>query len=333
MPYTVRGAFDAFRKTTVDLDSMVTATARSSRDYLYSQLKGLADKDASFPRLTGEFRPFGSFARRTRIRPLNDIDFLVALVGRGTTSTQSSGDPYTYWLKIDDSTAPLNAFRDEYGYVSSIKVLNKIKSSLATVPNYSRAEIKRNMQAVTLKLLSYDWVFDIVPAVPISNSFGGTAYYLIPNGRGDWIRTDPRIDDANATRLNTQHSSQFLPTVRILKYWNGRTTKPVLTSYYFETLALKVFDYAPAISSFPTAVKYFFDTCPIYLASSCPDPKGLGPALDAGVDAETKRKVLAALSSAASWASLALSCQSESKDKEAIDAWGNVFGGAFPKYG
>lgn len=344
MAYTVGGAFDAFRRDFVDLKPADTSTARSSRNYLYSQLKELADRDATFPRLSNEFRPFGSFARRTKIRPLNDIDFLVVLDNRGTRETRASfWDSYTYRLEITDYTSPFGAFRGDDGLVSSIKILNKIRSSLSSAPNYGKAEIKRNMQAVTLKLLSYTWVSDIVPAVPIKSAFSTTVdHYLIPDGKGNWIRTDPRIDDSNATRLNGQHSSLFLPTVRILKYWNGRHTKPVLGSYYFETLALKVFDLnafpvsffgGHKITRFPPAVKYFFDRCPQHMEGSCPDPKGLGPALDAGLDSETRRKVSAVMSDASKIAGLALAYESQSQPSEAMTTWGRVFGASFPMYG
>lgn len=333
MPYTVWGAFKEFRGETVDLDPYATATARSGRNYLCGLLKGLSKSEPGFPELTSEFVYFGSFARRTKVRPLDDIDLMPVLNGRGTSSTQKAPDPYTYWLHIDDETAPLDAFRDEYGYVSSIKVLNKIKSALASVSNYRSAKIKRNMQAVTLELVSYDWVFDIVPAVPIGDGSGGRAYLLIPNGRGDWIRTDPRIDQANITRLNTQHGGLFLPTLRLLKYWNKRATKPVLQPYYFETLAIKVFDYAPKIDDFPSAVKYFFNHGPAYLWASCPDPKHLGPDLDADVSHETKQKVTQAMNSATLEAGQALAFEAESKDEEAIESWGRVFGWAYPSYG
>lgn len=333
MPYTVWGAFDKFRTESVDLDPTQTKTARSSRDFLLDQLKTIAQNDILFPKLSGRYIPFGSFARSTKIRPLDDIDLLIPLVGSGTRSDQSPSNPYIYWLKITDNTAPLAIFPDEHGYVNSTKILNKFKNSLSKVKYYQKAEIKKTMQAVTLNLISYDWVFDIVPAVPVDDGRGGIAYYLIPDGHGEWIRTDPRVDDRNTTKVNTQHGSKFLPTMRLLKYWNNRTHKPRLMSYYFETLAIKVFEYATKITDFPQAIKYFFDMCPAYLATSCPDPKNLGPSLDTNVDSTTKQKVSAALSEAATFAGYALMYEQQSKNQEAIYWWGRIFGPNFPGYG
>lgn len=333
MPYTVQAAFDQFRKGTVDLDPEVTRTARASRDYLFSQLEKLASNEPDFPPLSGTFLSYGSFARKTKIRPLNDIDFLAFLNGRGTSAMSSPSDSYTYWLKIVESSAPLARFPDNYGYVNSTKILYKVRDSLRSLSSYRKAELKKNMQAVVLNLLSYDWSFDIVPAVPVSDGRGGTGYYLIPDGSGNWIATDPRIDADNATAVNQSHANKFLPTVRLLKYWNRRTHKPMLQPYYFETLAINVFRYAPPIADFPAAVKYFFQNCPTCLWTSRPDPKNLGPALDTGVPYETKQKVADAMSKAAQDAGWALISESLQNIRDAIFWWNHIFGSEFPTYG
>ena len=335
MPTSVTGSFNAFRENVIDLDPGQTQRARASRDYLCEQLKGLQNWDSSFPTLTGDFHPFGSFARGTKTRPLNDIDLLVVLNGRGTTSKQpSSSDPYEYWLHISEDTAPLAKFPDAHGYVNSTKILNKIKSSLGTIANYEQAEINKRQQAVRFKLKSYSWVFDIVPAVGISNgSSPGTHYYLIPDGSGDWIRTDPRIDRNNITQAVARHGSLFRPLMRLLKYWNRRAGKPTLSSYYFETLVLKVFEHAPVVETLPKAINYFFNNCYGYLMNTCPDPKGLGPALDRNIDADTKNKVSSAMLDGNVRSQLALQKAAEGNVKEAIEWWGRLFGPEFPAYG
>lgn len=276
---------------------------------------------------------YGSFARSTKIRPLDDIDLLLLLNGSGTQAKQSPNDSSAYWLWINDNTAPLSRFPDSHGFVDSIKVLNRIRDSLSELSNYRKAEVRRNQQAVVLNLVSYDWSFDIVPAVPVPDGIGGTAHYLIPNGNGDWMRTDPRKDTSNVTRVNQALRSLFLPTLRLLKYWNYRTHKPRLGSYYFETLTLRVFETAPAIYDIPTAIAYFFDHCLAPLALPCPDPKGLGENLDRGVDAATKQRVRAAVDAAATSARTALREASQYNHAAAIAAWREVFGPEFPSYG
>jgi len=334
VPYTVWVAFNQFRETLVDLDPNVSGTARNSRDYLVQQIVELGRTDREFPKLTGNYIPYGSFARKTKIQPLNDIDLLILLNGMGTSAVLSPNGGYNYWLKIRADSAPLAIFPDESGYVNSTKILNKLKSALASVPNYRKADIKKSMQAVTLDLASYSWAFDIVPAVPIATSGQSeTLYYLIPNGRGDWIRTDPRKDGEAVSRVNRQHDGELLPIIRLLKYWNNRVHKPRLESYYFEAIVLKVFDYASKITDLGPGIKYFFDFAPSYLLMPCADPKGLGPNLDADLSNETKLKVQAAMQEAAGYAQAALLAKSKDDDKTAIALWQAVFGQGFPKYG
>ncbi len=334
MAFTVWGAFDTFRRDFVDLASTTSATARSSRDYLFEQLKLLDTNDPAFPDMMwSSYLSYGSFARKTKIRPLDDIDMMVLLNGRGTESRYSGGG-YTYWLKITDNSAPLASFHDSLGYVNSTRVLNQIKTSLSSVKNYRKAEIKRTQQAVVLNLASYDWVFDIVPSLPVSDGTAtGTAYYLIPNGNGEWMRTDPRKDGEAVTTINQRLSGEFLPLVRLLKYWNRRTHKPRLGSFYFETLAQKVFAYVWTIQSLPAGVEYFFQNCPNHLMSTCPDPKGLGPALDEGVEWTTKTKIRDAMNDAARSAGYALMYEQQGNQKDAFYWWRQIFGSEFPTYG
>ena len=334
MAYTVWGAFDAFRRDSVDLASATTGTARSSRDYLFEQLKSLDTNDPAFPDMVwSNYLSFGSFARKTKICPLDDIDIMILLNGRGTESVYS-GSGYTYLLKLTASPAPLASFHDGQGYVNSRRVLNQIKSSLSSVKNYRKADIKRSQQAVVLDLASYAWVFDIVPAISVSDWSGtGTAYFLIPDGNGAWMRTDPRKDGDNVTSINQRHGGEFLPVVRLLKYWNRRTHKPRLASYYFETLTQHVFAYSTAIQHCPSAIQYFFQTCPGSLMTSCADPKGFGPPLDQTVDWDTKTKVRDAMNEAAQRAGYALMYEQQDNQKDAIYWWRENFGPEFPTYG
>ena len=258
---------------------------------------------------------------------------MILLSDAGTSERQDSSSIYRYWLHIDDKTKPLAAFSDEHGYVNSTKVLNKIKTSLSTISHYSKADIKRNQAAVTLDLKSYPWVFDIVPAVGIKNYAGTVTHYLIPDGAGKWMRTDPRTDSSNMTAANVLHGGELLPVMRLLKHWNNRTyNKSRLLPYYFETLVLNTLKRTYKITSAQEGIKRFFDYGSIYLNSSCADPKRLGPNLDAGIDAATKQKIAAAMSEAATNAGYAIMYEGQGDHKTAIYWWGRVFGPEFPTY-
>lgn len=339
---TVKAAFKKFQSKIVDLERSTTNKGLASRDYLFKQIKKLVKNHSDFPPLKGNYIPFGSFARKTKIRPLNDIDILLLLNERGINveiSYKQKASDYgvnmtaVCRVKITDASSPLQAFADNKGYVNSIKILNRIKHHLAYVTNYQKADKNRRMQAVTLNLKSHPWTFDIVPAIPIYDYSDKVTHFLIPDGYGNWIRTNPKIDAQNITSANTQHKGELLPALRFLKYWNERKHKPSLASYYFETLVVQTFKYAPRITSYPAALEYFFQHCISFIMSSCPDPKRLGEALDANVKWDTKQKIIKALRSAASHANHAIIAESKNDHKTAIYWWKKVFGSEFPDYG
>jgi hypothetical protein len=166
----VANAFTRFRTNYVDLDPEESKRAVGSRDFLIEQIKSQASANQYFPTVTGEFLPYGSFSRKTKIRPLDDIDLLVVLAGNGTIAQPSPNDPYKWWLNIANSAAPLARFPDDYGFVNSTKVLNAMRDGLMKVKSYRKADLKKNMQAVVLDLSSYAWNFDIVPAVAVGNT-------------------------------------------------------------------------------------------------------------------------------------------------------------------
>lgn len=85
MAKTVSSAFDEFLKDKVDLESNQTITARASRDNLINNINGFSGNDDFFTIYQERNLKFGSFARRTKIRPLDDIDLMICFSsGTGT---------------------------------------------------------------------------------------------------------------------------------------------------------------------------------------------------------------------------------------------------------
>jgi len=99
--------FDEFNKKHVNLKTERTSTARSSRDWLLGQLEKLPEKVDNFPELYSEKHiKFGSFARNTKIKPLDDIDLIITFKALGATyHTVSYGTEY--FLSVPDSAEDL----------------------------------------------------------------------------------------------------------------------------------------------------------------------------------------------------------------------------------
>ena len=233
MATTVIAAFNEFMKDTVNLEKADTDDARASRDWLIGKINDF-ENDEVFPvSYPGIHIAFGSFARRTKIRPLDDIDLMFGLTGQGATYTILS-DRVTVTSSGEGSR--LHRYRHSGAdTVCSVRILNAFKSRLQDVAQYAQADIRRNQEAVTLKLVSKDWNFDIVPCFITSEDAFGRTYYLIPDGNGHWKFTDPRKDRDRVTTINVQNDGNVLNVIRAVKYWQRRPTMPSMSSYLLET--------------------------------------------------------------------------------------------------
>lgn len=85
MASTVNTAFEKFLGNTVQLDPNKTSIARSSRDKLISNLNDFLGNADFFNLAPDCHLKFGSFAHRTKIRPLDDIDLMICISADGRT--------------------------------------------------------------------------------------------------------------------------------------------------------------------------------------------------------------------------------------------------------
>lgn len=284
MSRTVSSTFNLYRSTVVDLEAGDSASARNSRDYLVDQIIRIASTVNDFPRLYHDnlYLPFGSFARKTKFRPLDDVDILQLIYGYSGTAIWCA--PNTYDVRIYDQEAPLWKLTDN-GLVNSTRVLNKFKIELQDVPNYNGTEINRRGEAVVVDLSSYDWSFDVVPGFAVSDGYGGIDYYMIPNGNGKWKRTDPRKDQDFITRVNQYHNCHILPLIRVMKYWNEHNGyAPTIGSYHLETMLLNGFEYNTPLTDVKSGIITAFKILQSSIHITCNDPKGLDSPLDGDLD-------------------------------------------------
>lgn len=333
MAKTVISAFEEFLKDHVNLDNEQVKNGRASRDWLFDKIKLFPDNNDSFPTLYSEKHiSFGSFARRTKIRELDDIDLMVCLKAEGSVYHENSDG---ISITVPDSAKRLKEFCDPgTDILNSRKVINAFVSELKTVPQYRKSEIKRNMEAAILNLTSYSWSFDIVPCFfTIPDSLNKT-YYIIPDGYGKWKKTDPRKDRDRVTAVNTTHDGNLLNLIRIIKYWNRRPTMPSMPSYLLETI---IVDYCQLhtnhkLSNFvdiniPSILKYIENA----IFSTVNDPKGIqGDINSLSFEDRVKISVRALLDY--NKAEEAREYERQKDDKSSIRKWAEIFGSDFPSY-
>lgn len=332
MAWTILSAFNTFRTTVVDLSEEQDAAADLSSFSILSRLKELAEDEPSFPRLKGEALRFGSFARKTKCRPLDDIDLLIVLDGTHAEAQAIDYDRFGHELRA--TAGPLLRFTDSLtDKVSSFKILDSIRDHLKDLRDIRADSVNRRLQAVRLQLDFRDWNFDLVPAVPIYAG-GVLDGYLIPNGNGDWWKTDPRLDHQQLKKAVERHGGLILRLIRIIKYWNA-STSPRLGSYHLETLVIKVMAGEGYLltSDLPKLLETCFERLKKVVFKPCPDPKGIGPDLDLGVDWLKRTQFSKNVCTAETQAWMANNKERDGETEMAFWWWQRLFGETFPKYG
>lgn len=330
MPTTVNTAFNEFMKETVNLDSTKTKTARSSRDFLKETISTFDD---FFPLYSDKNIDFGSFSRRTKIRPLDDLDMIFTLSAHGCTWTENL-DGSVYITAPANSPEYKNYLHDNTNNLNSRMIINRFIKDLSSVKNYDRAELHRNLNAATLKLKSYEWNFDIVPAFFTMEDIEGKTYYIIPDGSGNWLKTDPRLDRNRATEVNKLCDGHMLNAIRAIKYWQRRSTMPSMKSYLLETMIINYFEENQTnTSSFvdlniTNILAYIKDN----IWRSVNDPKGIQGNLNT-LSMIDKEKISCKAGVDWNTAKVASDFESNGKHKEAISEWYKIFGEKFPTYG
>lgn len=333
MVSTVDAAFDVLLTQYVNLEADETKLARDSRDWLLSQIHLFPSENEDFPRLyAGRDIAFGSFARRTKKRELDDIDMMIALHAEGSCYNEFTDKIEIY---VPDSADRLKALCfDNTNVLNSRKVINKFISLLNQVPQYEKADIKRNMEAATLNLESYSWTFDLVPCFFTQKNWLYKDCYLIPDGQGHWKKTDPRIDRDRVTEVNQFHNGNILNVIRLMKYWNRRATMPSMSSYLIENMILDFYstqiytkESAYVDLEVPKLLRYIKDKvfCPVN------DPKGIqGDINTLSYEEQTKVSKRAYVDYLRALETREL--ETQDNHKSSIAKWGEIFGSSFPTY-
>jgi hypothetical protein len=332
MVKTVNQAFDTFLKNNVNLDSNQTKSARSSREWLIEQIDSFPNKDLNFPRLYSEKNiHFGSFARCTKKRELDDIDQMIGLSAEGAYYSEL-GDRIE--IHVPDSARELKLLcYNNTDILNSIKVINKFVALLPKVPQYKKAIIKRNQEAATLNLISYTWTFDIVPCFFTQPNLFGKDYYLIPDGRGDWKKTDPRIDRKRVTDLNQKHDGNILNVIRLLKYWNRRPTMPSMSSYLIENMILDFYStrFAKASSYVDLEIPNLLNHIQSRIYFAVNDPKGIQGNINQ-LSSEDRNKISKRAYADYLKALEARELEENNDHRSSITKWREIFGSNFPIY-
>ncbi|MEX1365554.1 MAG: nucleotidyltransferase domain-containing protein [Nannocystaceae bacterium] len=182
----------------------------------------------------------GSYARKTAIRPLDDIDVFVVL------------EPKPGF----DVTVPVAT------------ILGEIKRVLDEIfPNKSALSQNRS---VNLSFSGTKIAYDVVPAFLLR-----PGVYQVPDREtGRWVKTNPKVHATLSTEANERAGKKLKPLIKAIKYANAHHRKPA-RSFQLEVLSWKILETDPG--AYFEGLVTLLQGLAARIDDRCMDPANLGP--------------------------------------------------------
>ena len=286
---TVGTSFDTFRKA-LEIDPDTVDTAKDLHERARARLAGLPGHQRSFLS--------GSYGRRTRLNPLNDIDIVVVV----SDTSVWKDDPETAIRAAGEIVRPeFPECRIRMG-AHAAKVMPK-DPPIAGV----------HLDVVVARKGPWGTVLEISEREPIAK----------------WRLSDPEAHAAALSKANEAWCMRLVPLVKQVKHWNRTTTGDGLKSFHVEALVLKVFAGAGDISDAEMVAKFFRDasTSILTLTANPAVPDGY---VDEGMTKEERQAHATRLGKASAKAQAAITA-AKTDEAAAEDIWYSLFGDPFPK--
>jgi len=237
-----------------------------------------------------EGMPSGSFGRATAIQPLRDIDLFLVL---GPDSGFAGQPPAT--------------------------CLKRVAADLRVA--YPNTQPQPGFRSVHFAQTPSGIEFDVVPALEVA---GVQGVYQIPDrDTHQWIKTNPRKHQELCNAADKAAGSKFRPILRMLKRWKDHHKVPV-RSFLLEAIAYQAFPAPP--TRYPDGLAELFKFVGERITKPCPDPAGLGPDIDQGMDPNRRTQTSERLLGAARKAGNALKAEKDGELAKAHEIWGELLG-------
>ena len=337
----VSQSFEDMLTAFINIPERMRTLASASQQNLRKFLQDECERDPAFPPvLATADKDFlgGSFARHTKNRPLDDIDIYLPLDGANLFYYEHGAiTPYTV---LTDGLAfnPLLTPRWANGsYVSSAKLVEEFAGALKR--RFPQTKVKPNGHAISIRMThgetpTQDGLgYDVVPCFSLKpQRQDDRHFYLMPNGQGGWMRTNPRVDSGVADVLQENHNKLFRKVVKLLKYWNTEQLNGAISSYFIELAIARVYWDKAVKSEAVTTLSYGMALA--FWALQQAVTQGVQSSWVANAPAVYPGSLLAShlilLKSASSLACAAWEDEGAGKVVSAAAKWKRIFGNKFP---
>lgn len=236
----------------------------------------------------------GSYARGTICAGQRDIDMMAPLA-------------YEYWERYQ------NRSRD---------FLYMVRDKLNT--GYATTNVSSRQVAVTLDFTAI--AADVVPCFKRQ----GTGY-VMPNGNGGWMATNPREHTLRVENADAAHNGRLKPLIRLMKAWN-RANGNHLRSFHVEMLVMKMWENLE-VGSWSHAVKATLEVMASWLKTPTYDPWKSDIRIDSYLSDSDRALVMRMANEDASCAAEAEKLRAQERISAAFERWSVVYRLTFPAYG
>lgn len=240
----------------------------------------------------------GSYRRHTLIRPLDDIDLLVVL------------DHVAHEITLDAAGAK--------------KALDLVEAALDDA--YPNTEKVRWDRCIQIKFAGTGIGFDAVPVV----QFTEDEFWLPDEGRGIWVRTNPREVQRLVSEANQACGGWLVPLIKLTKAWKDACEVP-LRGFHIEAMVYHALKEAPANER--EGLAFLFESLATAVWGTCPDIWPQGGNADATLSFEDRTKAAGRLATAAAEAKRALAAEAEDRTNVAHAIWYSLLGDRYQETG
>jgi hypothetical protein len=335
---TVAQALESLLERKINMPQGTRSKASDSQNHLREFLRSEASRDNRFPRVLSDADADflgGSFARHTKIWPLDDIDIYLPLDG-ANLFYMNEGNRLPYTILSDGPRVgnPLLLLKWMSGvYVSSSKLIQGFAEVLKR--HNPRTEVRAGGQSISMRMThgetrdSEGLGYDVVPCFSLKpDNPNECPFYLMPNGRGGWIRTNPKVDASLTDILQSYNGKLYRKLVKLIKYWNSIRLDGAFSSYYAELALAKAFwnrqGNNQLIGSLSEGLAVGFEALEnAYKAGALTSWISEAPLVPRPSLSDTQRITLslAQIQSSLGWMN-----ERTGNEREAVAQWSNVFG-------
>lgn len=288
MSLTTSQAMAQFLSDITATDYQKTSIVEARKNRVVENLTAAFPKTSDLPFSRAVL--MGSAAKRTIVRPMDDIDVLAVFSNENNAWSTYRWDSKSFIYRVRRAYDGLEA-----------------------------AQVGTRGQAVRVFFQNGGHV-DIAPVF----SYGNDVYGL-PDGSGGWIDTAPTVANTWFAARDADLGHNLAPLVRLLKKWNKAHSKR-FRSYHLETIAATAFKSLGA--SRQSGMASFFEWAPNHIDVS--DPGGQSGLLSGYLTWASRPDAIQALRSAAERAGKARAAETAGDHTEAKRLWRIILGDGFP---